>query len=272
MTSASPMTQSIRNYFDEAAGNYDQVFTDTVIGRAEREVVWQELGRIFHSGQRILELNCGTGVDAVYLAAKGVSVLACDIAPRMIDLARQRLSSTGLGDLIDFRVLATEDIAVLADEGPFDGAFSNFAGLNCVEDLSAVARNLARLLKPGARALLCMSGHFVPLEIVWHLAHGRPRRALRRFKPRRAVGRITGDGKVIVDYPSVGSLVRTFAPDFRLHEWKGVGVAIPPAYFEQWARRFPKLFERLTRAERWADRLPLLRAMASHVLLQFERV
>ncbi len=37
MTSPSPMTQSIRDYFDEAAGNYDQAFTDTVIGRAERD-------------------------------------------------------------------------------------------------------------------------------------------------------------------------------------------------------------------------------------------
>lgn len=268
----SQITRPMRAYFDKAAETYDQAFTHTVIGRAERDAVWQELGRIFHSGHRILELNCGTGVDALYLAESGVSVLACDIAPRMIDIARRRLSSTTLGELIDFRVLATEDIAALRDEGLFDGAFSNFAGLNCVEDLSAVARNLARLLKVGARILLCMSGHFVPLEVAWHLAHGKPRRALRRFRRGGAVGHTADDGRVIVHYPSAVTLARIFAPDFRLRGWKGIGVTMPPAYFEPWARRFPNVFDRLARADRWIGRLPVLRAMAGHILLQFERV
>jgi ubiquinone/menaquinone biosynthesis C-methylase UbiE len=266
------MTRPTQAYFDKAAETYDETFTNTVIGRAERDAVWEELGRVFHSGQRILELNCGTAVDAMHLAESGVRVLACDIAPRMIDIARQRLSSTQLGHLIDLRVLATEDIAVLSDEGPFDGAFSNFAGLNCVEDLSAVARNLARLVKAGAQVLLCVSNHFVPLEIAWHLAHGRPRRAMRRFKHSGTVGHITDDGKVVVHYPTVERFARLFAPDFELRRWRGIGVTMPPAYFEPWARRFPKAFEWLAKTDLWVGRLPGLRRMAGHVLLQFERL
>ena len=46
---------------------------------------------------------------------------------------------------------------LLADES-FDGAFSNFGALNCVQDLAAACRDLARLLKPGATALLCWMG------------------------------------------------------------------------------------------------------------------
>jgi ubiquinone/menaquinone biosynthesis C-methylase UbiE len=259
-------------YFDEVAETYDQAFTHTVIGRAERDAVWEDLGRVFHSGQRILELNCGTGMDATHLADRGVRVLACDISPRMIDIACRRLSSSRLGRLVDFRVLATEDIAALSDESPFDGAFSNFAGLNCVEDLPAVARNLARLVKARAQVLLCVSGHFVPLEIAWHLAHGRPRRAMRRFTHRGTVGHTTDDGKAIVHYPTVETFARLFAPDFQLRRWRGIGVTMPPAYFELWARRLPKAFEWLARTDRWAGRLPGLRRMAGHVLLQFERV
>ena len=60
-------------------------------------------------------------------------MLACDIAPRMIEIARQRLNCGGLQELVEFRVLATEDIAPLHGDGPFDGAFSNFSGLNWVE-------------------------------------------------------------------------------------------------------------------------------------------
>ena len=168
--------------FDHVAETYDEVFTNSLIGRAQRESVWKELDRCFHPGQRILELNCGTGVDAVHLAERGVEVLACDIAPRMIQVARQRLSPLGDGARVDFRVLATEQIASLADSGPFEGAFSNFGGLNCVRDLSAVAHDLARLLAPRATALLCMAGRTVAWEIIWYLGHGNPRKALRRFQ------------------------------------------------------------------------------------------
>jgi 2-polyprenyl-3-methyl-5-hydroxy-6-metoxy-1,4-benzoquinol methylase len=266
------LTGSTQPYWDKAAETYDQVFTHTLIGRAEREAVWQELGRIFHSGQRILELNCGTGVDAAHLAESGVRVLACDIAPRMIEVARQRVSSTGLGQLIDFRVLPTEEIAALGNEGPFDGAFSNFAGLNHVEDLSAVARYLAHLLKPGARVLLCMLGRVAPWEIAWYLAHGHPAKAIERFKRDGTIHRHPDKVTLKAHYPSVGAIVRMFTPEFRLREWKGIGVILPPPYMESWARRFPKVLDRLASTDRWLGRFPVLRGMAGHILFHFERV
>ena len=169
----------------------------------EREPVWKELDRCFHTGQRILELNCGTGVDAIHLAERGIDVLACDVAPRMIQVARQRLGLVREGKRVDFRVLATEEIAVLADQGPFDGAFSNFAGLNCVADLSKAASDLANLLAPGATVLLCMAGRSVAWEIVWYLGQGKLRKALRRFELGGTVGRLAEGVIVKVHYPTV---------------------------------------------------------------------
>ncbi len=268
---STQLDRSAQAYWDITAETYDQVFPDTVIGRAQREAVWQELGRVFHCGQRILELNCGTGIDALHLAEGGVRVLACDISPRMIELARRRLSSTKCEELIDFRVLPTEHIGVLGDERPFDGAFSNFSGLNCVEDLSDVSRNLARLLKPGARVLICMLGRFVPWEILWHLAQGNPAKAVQRFR-RGSVGRRSNDATVKVRYYSVSTIAHIFAPDFRLRERKGVGITMPSSHFESWARRFPRAFKILAGADRRIGRFPVLRGMAESALLQFVRV
>jgi SAM-dependent methyltransferase len=265
------LTRSAQAYWDIAADDYDQIFPDTLIGHAQRDAVWQELSTVFHSGDRVLELNCGTGIDAVHLAENGVRVLACDISPRMIELARRRLHATKFGGLIDFRVLATEGIRVLGNEGPFDGAFSNFSGLNCVEDLPAVARNLAQLLRPGARVLLCMVGRFFVWEIAWYLAHGNPRKAMRRFKS-GSVGRLSDNATVRVYYRSVGAVERIFAPEFQLRHRIGVGVTLPPSYAENCARRFPRILERLARADRWLGRIPVVRSMADCALLQFERV
>ncbi len=258
--------------FDHVAETYDAVFTHSLIGRAQRNAVWKELDRCFHPGQRILELNCGTGVDAVHLAERGVEVLACDVAPRMVQVARQRLSGLRAGARVDLRVLGTEQIASLAAEGPFDGAFSDFGGLNCVRDLSAVARSLARLLAPGATALLCMAGHAVAWEILWYLGKGNPRKALRRFRRGGAVGRLAEGVTVEVHYPSARALARLFAPEFRLLRIKGIGVTVPPSYVEPLARRFPKVLKTLAGIDCLLSGVPGIRALADHLLLEFQRV
>ena len=70
------------------AETLDQVFTYSVTGRAQRDIVWRELDRCFHPGQRVLELDCGTGVDAAHLASRGVEVYACEESSKLRDLAR----------------------------------------------------------------------------------------------------------------------------------------------------------------------------------------
>lgn len=266
-----PLLRSSQAYWDLTAETYDQIFPETLIGRAQRDAVWQKLALAFRPGQRILELNCGTGIDAVYLAKKGVRILACDISPRMIEVSSQRARESDLSGMIDFRVLPTEEIAVLENEGPFDGAFSNFSGLNCVEDHSNVARNLARLVKPGASVLLCIVGRFVPWEILWHLAHGNLAKATHRFR-RSALTRLGNDIAVKVQYPSVRMMARTFAPEFRLRTWTGVGVAVPPSALEPVARTFPGILEALAKLDGHVAHLPLFRNLADSVLLHFERV
>jgi SAM-dependent methyltransferase len=261
---------SAQAYWNAVSQTYDLDFANTLIGRAQRESIWREIEKVFTSGQRILELNCGTGIDAVFLANRGVRVLACDIAPRMIELAQRRANSMQTCALIDFRVLATENIEVLGKEDLFDGAFSNFSGLNCVDDLPAVAQQLARLLRPGARLVLCMIGRFVPWEIAWYLAHGNPRRAFLRFK-RLTVGRIGEDAVVSVRYPSVRKLAGVFAPGFRLKKRRGIGITLPPSYLEYLAQKFPLVLNRLTSLDRRIGCLPLARSMGDCVLLQFER-
>jgi SAM-dependent methyltransferase len=188
----------------------------------------------------------------------------------MIALAERRAKLIKGSGMIDFRALATENIEVLEKEGSFDGAFSNFSGLNCVEDLPTVAEKLARLLRPGARLVLCMIGRFVPWEIAWYMAHGNPRRAFLRFK-KVTVGRIGEAAVVSVRYPSVRKLADIFVPGFRLTKMQGIGITLPPSYLEHWAQKFPLVLKRLASLDRRIGCLPLVRSMGDCVLLQFER-
>ena len=263
--------------FDTLADTYDQTFTFSRIGRVQREAVTREMDRVFRPGQRVLEINCGTGVDALHLATRGVAVLACDVAPRMIGVARQRADKARLEGLlrapIEFRVLAAERIGLLRNASftQFDGVLSNFAGLNCLSDLSAVARDLAMLLKPGARAVLCLFGRLCVWEIVWYLGHGNPGKAFRRLRPGESLAILADGAAVAVRYFSVRELCHRFSPHFRLESCKGVGVTVPPSYVEPWAQRFPRVLSLASYIDHWLGRCPLMRAMADHVLITLER-
>src|SRR5687768_4202797 len=78
--------------FDAMAADYDRSFSDSLIGTLMRRAVWRRLDAYFCPGDRVLELNCGTGEDAIYLGRRGVRVLATDIAPAMLDVARGKVA------------------------------------------------------------------------------------------------------------------------------------------------------------------------------------
>lgn len=257
--------------FDAIAERYDEVFTRSKIGQAQRAAVWKKLETAFHCGDRVLELGCGTGVDACFLADRGVKVFACDNSPEMIKVATRRVADGDKSSLIQTRLLAAEDIGGLQKGCVFDGAFSNFGALNCVQDLQQLARNLAALLKPGATALLCWMGPCCLWEVMWYLGRGDPSRALRRFRSGGVTARVAKGTSVRVHYPSVRLLARTFSPEFELKSIKGIGVLVPPSYLEHWANQVPRLFGLSVRADAVLGRSFGLRSLADHVLLEFRR-
>src|SRR5439155_36061 len=91
--------------FDAIATTYDDAFSNSSTGRVQRRLVWIETDRIFRAGQRILEINCGTGIDALHLASRGIEVIACDSAPGMIAVAQHRLKTSPIRTAVDFRCL-----------------------------------------------------------------------------------------------------------------------------------------------------------------------
>ena len=257
--------------FDAVAARYDETFSLSKIGQAQRSAVWTELAKTFHPGDRTLEIGCGTGVDACFLAKRGVQVVACDSSPQMIAVAKRRIEENGLQQFVQTRVLRAEDIAALDTNELFDGAFSNFGVLNCVSDLGQFACDLAQRLKPGASVLLCWMGPYCVWEMGWYLVHGNGKKAFRRLHSDGVTARIADGAFVRVHYPSVKLLGRTFAPQFRVTSVKGIGVAVPPSYLEPWAQRHPQLFQMCERADSFLGRCPGVRVLADHILVRLQR-
>jgi ubiquinone/menaquinone biosynthesis C-methylase UbiE len=266
-----PEGEETRTGFDALAAKYDDVFSNSAIGRAQRDSVWAVMDGAFRPGQRILEINCGTGIDALHLAERGITVVACDSSAGMISEARRRLAGSERRVTVELRCLPTQQVAELEAEGTFDGALSNFAGLNCVSDLSQVARNLARLINPGGKVVLCLFGRTCLWEILWYSAHGNLRKAFRRWDRTGTTANLSPGSTITVHYPSVRQLRRIFSPAFRLESRIGVGVTTPPSYALPLAVRFRRLFSLAVRIDPWLGGCPGARGLADHVVLTFTR-
>jgi ubiquinone/menaquinone biosynthesis C-methylase UbiE len=255
--------------FGRIAASYDDLFTRTVIGQAQRKQVWKRLLQAFAPGDRILELNCGTGEDAAYLAARGRRIVACDASAEMIKVANTRAQrETKRGDIV-FQHLSNEGLRLLFRGRPFDGAYSNFSGLNCLSDLRPVARDLASLIRPGGRVLICLWTRVCVGELVWYLLHGQTQKAFRRFsgKAQARVGGLT----IQVSYPSVGEVRRAFAPWFELEDRQAIGLFVPPSYVECWARKHSVMVGYLEKLDETFAGFPVLRDLGDHVLMEFTR-
>ena len=99
-------------------------------------------------GDRVLIDGCGTGLD-LELLPRGATIAAIDIAPAMIEKTRRR--ALGLGLEVDAQVMdaAKLDFA----DATFDCVILNLV-LAVVPDPQATAREAARVLKPGGRAVI----------------------------------------------------------------------------------------------------------------------
>lgn len=253
--------------FDGMAADYDRSFSQSPIGERMRSAVWRRLDSVFMPGDRVLELNCGTGEDAVHLARRGIMVLASDQSGEMVSRARAKAERAGVTGRVEVAQLAIRDIESLAASGPFDGVLSNFGGLNCVGNLPRVARSLGALVRPGGTALLCLMGPAVPWEWGWYLLRRQPDKAVRRL--RRAGAQWHG---LTIRYPSIGAVRRAFAPHFTARRVAAIGALVPPTFADAWARRHPRLLAALDRCERRFETVPPLPWLADHYLLELERL
>ncbi len=261
--------------FDAFALSYDDAFTRSRLGRLLRSRVWKTLITHFSEGQHILELACGTGEDAVWLAKQGVCVTATDGSAEMIRIAETKAATAGVSDRItaiqfSFQDAIAENFAgrqLAAGSRFFDGVFSNFGGLNTLGDWRPLAESLAKIVKPDGKLILVPMGPVCPWEIIWYMGHGQLRTAFRRFG-RRASAQI-GDAEIPIWYPSAKKLKADFSPWFEHVHTESFGLWLPPSYIDHLVDRWPNLFNKLNHFERNTARLT--QGWGDHYIIIFQR-
>jgi SAM-dependent methyltransferase len=253
--------------FDVLAADYDAAFTETPLGAALRGLVWSRLDVLFRGAEQILDLGCGTGEDALRLAARGTRVVAIDASPGMVRRAQEKARAQGCVQQIQFHCLPMQELGTALTGASFDGALSNFGALNCVEDLPALVAAVAARLAPGARLLWVPMGRYVPWEWAWYLLRAQPRKAWRRLRRERLAWR-----GVTLGYPTPRQLMAVLQPYFHIDSVRPLGFALPPSYAAGWLNRRPRLLAALSRLERAGQRYAFLAACSDHYIVEATRL
>ncbi len=251
--------------FDSMADGFDGRFGAWESVAAQRRVVRAALAEAFPEGARLLEVGGGTGEDATWLLDRGRQVLLTDVSSSMVRVAKAKFAGRPGAEA---RVVAAEHLEVLANRPPFDGAYSNFAALNCVPDLSTFGQGLARLLRPGAPALLVVFGVCCPGEWIVEGLRGRPGSMFRRAVRGDVAARLNKHD-FTVRYHRAADLERALSPWFRPAGRQGVGVFVPPSAAEPWISRHPRLLAGMEALDRAVSR-PLA-MLGDHILYRFIR-
>lgn len=258
--------------FDHIAHDYDKSFTQSKTGQLQRKMVWQYLDAHLSDTKilDVLEMNCGTGEDAIYLAQKGHRLLATDISSSMVEVAKTKVKKHSLAEQVSLQTLGFEQLTYNKLQKQFDVVFSNFGGLNCVNPMTIneIALNASKLLKPGGRFIAVVMPESCMWEQFYFLLKLKWKSAFRRSKG-TAMAHV--DGKWVETWYYNPKLFKQLMGDrFRKVGLKPIGIALPPSYLEVFFKRKDFLLKGLNKMEKGLNKFSFLSRFSDHYLIDLQ--
>ena len=263
---SGPQLRDTQDAFDSVAADYDGPRGNNDQIQDMRGEMWRSLDAAFSAGSRLIDLGCGTGLDAVRMAKLGHLVTAADWSPGMVQRTRDRSEREHVADRVRSIVLGAHELQRLDGAGQYDGAYSNLGPLNCVPHLGDVSRECARLVKPGGALVFTVIGRYCPWEIAHYLRRRRYARATVRLA-RHAVPVGINDHTIWTRYYAPREFYRAFNEYFALEHYRGLCLFSPPPYLTWVREHHPVWHERLWRLDRRVSGWPFFRAMGDHFLI-----
>jgi len=255
--------------FDYAAEAYDSDFTYSRIGILQRERVWKYLSNAISQAKHleILELNCGTGEDAKKFAEYNFNVTATDISDEMLKMAKQKNQSENINFLKkDLNKITSTDF-----QEKFDLVFSNFGGLNCIDEKGIVrlGNEVNKILKHKGSFVAVIMPSFSIIETFYFLLKFQINKAFRRSK-KFVFANVSGQ-KVKTWYYSPKNFAKLMPSDLHILETKPIGLFLPPSYLEPFFIQHSAILASLNKLENWLGIFAWQAKVSDHYYIKFTK-
>jgi SAM-dependent methyltransferase len=223
------------------------------------------------AGKNILELNCGTGEDAIWIAEQGCNVTATDISANMIgELEKKIMQQPQLS--IKTMQCGFDEIKEKAAGSKYDFVLSNFGGLNCIssEALERLSVQLQSITNTGATIALVIMSKKCWWEKWYFWLKGNKKESRRRQQAGPVNVNINGSNQ-LVWYYNPAEIEKTFSAAFTKLYTKPVGLFLPPSYMEGYFKKKKGLLRLLYGLEKLFTNFSFLSAYADHFLIVLKR-
>ncbi|MBD0284391.1 MAG: class I SAM-dependent methyltransferase [Flavisolibacter sp.] len=234
--------------FSKQSTVFDEIYNEDTIIQYKRKRVREHVLALLPPNASILELNAGTGEDALFFAQHGHRVHATDVAFGMQERLKQKLVDFPFRKNITLENCSFNHLARLENKGPYDLILSNFGGLNCTSELEEVLASLHPLVKPGGWVTLVIISKFCLWETLL-LFKGKWKTATRRFFSQKGRQSTIEGVSFKCWYYSPDRIVRYLQPHFQPEKLEGLCTLVPPSYMEGFAQKHPKLYQFLLQKE-----------------------
>jgi ubiquinone/menaquinone biosynthesis C-methylase UbiE len=235
--------QQTAEAFGRQSAVFDDIYSPNLTIQYKRERVRNHVLKYLKPNSNILELNAGTGEDAMYFAGLGHQVHATDLSGGMLDKLKIKVQQHGLQDKISSEQCSFNELDKLKARGPYDLIFSNFGGLNCTGKLNNVLNSFDTLLKPGGLVTLVIISPFCLWETMLAL-RGNFKAAFRRLNSRDGSPAHIEGIEFTCWYYKQSYIINTLS-SYRHLSTEGLCTIVPPSYFEGFPHKRPKLFAKL---------------------------
>jgi SAM-dependent methyltransferase len=244
--------------FDSFAAAYDQTFGLSPTGRLFRFRLAERVMSASRPPAQVLDIGCGTGEDALWLAASGYSVHGIDDSPKMIEVARAKAESSGSSATFECR-----SVRELAREPErFDVVLSNFGALNCVPVETWAAITPALLTSSGRGFVVLMGRRPLPEGV---------RRGFAAADRGGAAQVRVGASSLTVHYESAAVVERALSTSALVTRVEALGCLVPGPGYRRFVEHHPLFVGLLAMAESMVRRAPFFKGRGDHTLFEFQR-
>jgi SAM-dependent methyltransferase len=263
------MTESfdiVNKAFSKQSVHYDEHDASNLILKSWREQVYNHANQFINSTDRILELNAGTGIDALHFTQLGHSVLATDLSDGMIQQIQSKIRLHNLQQRLSCLQLSYDQLDKLNGQ-KFDFVFSNFGGLNCIDNLAKVTQHLPQILNEKAYVTWVIMPKVSPWELLG-IIKGHGAKSFRRFKKEGTLAHLEGE-YFPTYYHSLSDIKKAFGRSFRFIKSEGLGVFSPPPHSHM-AMKNPALYSFLKNADEVVKNYFPFNRCADHIIVTFQ--